>query len=86
MAVKLLALLHARLKSLALLERIGQFAESIGQFDAATIQFETLGQARIGRLAAGEGGLLERIIVENGRSAIAKVGFDPLAEHPAEYI
>src|SRR5581483_2160428 len=50
-------LVHLRLEAAALLRRVDQLAEAVGELDAADIQLETLGDTRIVGRRAGEGGL-----------------------------
>ena len=52
LAVDALLLVHLGLEAPALLGRIGQFAEAVGELDAAGIELEALGDARIARASA----------------------------------
>ena len=52
-AVDALALVHLRLEAAALLGGVGQLAEAVGELDAAAIELEALGDARIGSDAGG---------------------------------
>ena len=65
---------------------IGEFAEAIGEFDAADIELETLGQPRIagaGRAsAASQRGIFDR---ESWR-ARCRASLDPLDQHAAENV
>ena len=47
LAVNPQPLRHFRLEPSALLGRIGQFAEAIGELDPAGIEFEALGETRV---------------------------------------
>ncbi len=47
LAIDALARRHLRFEAAALLCRVGQFAKAIGDFDAADIKFESLGETRI---------------------------------------
>ena len=63
LAVDALLLRHRRLEAPALLGRIGQFAEAVGQFDAAGIKLETLGHLVAARLGARQRGQRQRVLI-----------------------
>ena len=50
LAVDALLLVHVGGEAPALLGRVGQLGEAVGEFDAAGIELEALGEARIVRL------------------------------------
>ncbi len=56
-AVDALLLVHLRLEAAALLGCVGELAEAVRQLDAAAIELEALGNARVALLGAGECGL-----------------------------
>src|SRR5262245_6773587 len=67
---------HLGLEAAALLGRIGQLAEGIGEFDATGVKLEALRQARIAGVGPCQGCELGWIFVEDGGASIAKMGFD----------
>ncbi len=69
----------------ALLGGIVQFAKTVGELDAAGIELETLGDARVTRRPR-QRRLHRRIFVENGGAADAEMALDPLDQNPAENI
>src|SRR3546814_10944722 len=69
-----LLLVHVELEPAALLHRVAQLAEGVGQLDAAGEQLEPFRQPRIARLRAGQRRLGTRIVVEDGRSEERRVG------------
>jgi len=84
LAVDALLGLHVGLEAAALFGRIGEFAEAIGQFDAAGIELEALGHARIARRDTGQCRLDHRIVMENRHPAIAEIGLDLFRKQAAE--
>jgi len=60
---------HLLLQPPALIGRIGEFAEAVGELDPAGIKLEALGETRIGRLRPGQRRLHRRIVAENDRAA-----------------
>ena len=54
---------HVRFESAPLLGRIGQFAEAVGELDAAGIKLEALGDARVIGAAARQRRLARRVFV-----------------------
>ena len=71
-------------KAAALLARVGQFAKSVGEFDAAGINLETLGDARVGRFCARQRRLRHRIFEQDGQTPLPQIWFDMLDQHLAE--
>ena len=69
-----------------LLAGIGQFHEGIGQFQAADEQLEPLGDARIGRVAAGQRGLRRRPMGQEGGPVAADARLDPFQQQAEEQI
>ena len=84
LAIDALLLVHLGDKAPALLGGIGQFAEAVGKFDAAAIELEALGDARIAGARPGQRGLGDRVFVEDRRAAQAQRGLDALHHHAAE--
>ena len=72
LAVDALLFVHFGGEAPALFVRIGQLAKPVGELDAAGIELETLGNARIARHAARERGLGRRVVVEDGRRGRAR--------------
>src|SRR5271163_3495069 len=54
-----------RRKAASLLGGIGQLAERVGEFEAAYVQLEALGKARVTRLWAGQRGERQRIVIKD---------------------
>ena len=78
LAVDALLLRHFAFEPAALLGGVGEFAEAVGEFDAADIKLEALGNARIARRPRQRrqrGG----VFVENGGAADAELRLDALA-------
>ena len=73
LAVDALLLVHLGGEAAALLGRVGQLAEAVGEFDAAGIELEALGDARIARAGAGQRRLGDRIFAEERRPADAEL-------------
>src|SRR3546814_10170819 len=78
-----LLLVHVELEPAALLHRVAQLAEGVGQLDAAGEQLEPFRQPRIARLRAGQRRLGNRIVVEDGRPAVADRRLAPFRHPPA---
>ena len=55
---------------------VGQFAEAVGELDAADVELEPLGAARIVRAGAGQRRLGGRIAVEDRRPAEPEMRLD----------
>ena len=58
--------------------------EGVGELDAAGVELEALGDARVGRVYLRQGGFARRIGGEEGRATDPQIRLDPLAEEPAE--
>ena len=67
LAVDPLLLRHLGLEPAALLGRVGEFAEGVGEFDPAGIELEALGKPRVVGGRARERRLDDRVFVEDGR-------------------
>ena len=85
LAVDALLLRHLAFEPAALLGRIGEFAKTVGELDAAGIKLEALGDARIGRRPR-QRRLRGRVLVEDGGAADAEIALDALDQHAAENI
>src|SRR5262249_14180449 len=85
LAVTMLPLGHGVLEPLALLGRIGDLGEAIGELDAAGVELESLRQSWIagGRSPRRLG---SRIEIEHGRSAEAELRLDSVDQDAAEDI
>ncbi len=83
-AIDALLLGHLVFETAALFGRVGKFAEPIRQFDAAHVEFEAFGDARVVRAAAGEGGFDARVFVEDCRAIQAQMRLDAFRQHAAE--
>src|SRR5690242_21659258 len=59
-----------REKSAALLLRVGQFAERIGDFEPADVKLEALAEPRVAGLRTRQGGERDGIIVEEDRKSV----------------
>ena len=70
----------------ALLHRVGEFHEGIGEFDAADEQLEPFRHTRIGRIAAGQCGLRGGPMGQEGRVVAAKLGFDAIEQKAEEKV
>ena len=83
-AIKPLLGVHFGNEAPALFGGVGQFAEAIGEFDPAGVQFEAFGKARIVVAGPGERGFGERVARQQRQPAMAEVrldaGDDDLAE------
>ena len=86
LAVDLFLLVHVGGEAAALLVRVGQLAEGVGELDAAAIELEAFGDAWVARAAAGERGFRDRVFVEDRRAADAENGLDALDHHAAEKV
>ena len=71
-------------KSAALLLRVGQFAERIGEFEAADIKLEALAEPRVAGLWPRQGGERDGIVVKEGRRADAEMRLDAIEKNPKE--
>src|ERR1700733_12151077 len=65
--------------------RVGELAETVGEFHAANIKFEALGDTRIARRPR-QRRQYGWIFIENGRASDAEIGFDALDQNFAENI
>ena len=70
----------------ALFGGVGQFAKSIGELDAAGIDLETFGDARIGGLCPRQRRLRRRIFEQDGQTPLPQIRFDMLDQHLAENV
>ena len=77
-------LVHLDHEPAALLGRVGELAEGVGQLDAAGIELEPLGHARVGVLRAGQGGFRDRVFTQHRRAAFAQARLDLLDDDAAE--
>src|SRR3954452_1264724 len=77
---------HGLRESKALLARVSQFAEAVGEFDPAGIDLEAFGHPRITWFDPGQCPLRCRILEQDSQSALPQVGFDMLHEYLAENI
>ena len=68
---------HLALEPAALLDGVGQLAEAVGEFDAAGIELEALGDARDPRAGRASAACAAGIFVENGGAADAEIALDP---------
>ena len=71
-------------KAPALLGRVGQLAERIGEFEAAHIKLEPLREPRVVRFAARQRGHRDRVIVEDRRRADPEMRLDALQKDAEE--
>ena len=78
--------LHVGLEPFPLLGWVRQFVECIRQFDPATVELEPLGDTRIVGTYTRERRLGRRVGMKNRRPPNSQVGFDQLAQEPAEDI
>jgi len=86
LAIALRLFVHRAAEAAALLVRIRQLAEPIGEFDAAGIDLEPFGHARIGRLDPRQRRLRSRIFEQQRQTVPAQMGFDVLDQDLAENI
>ena len=86
LAVEPLLQRHLGLEAAALLDRVGQLAEAVGELDAAGIELEPLGHARVAGLGPGQRRLGDRVLAQDGRPAVAEPRLDPLDQHAAEHV
>ena len=77
---------HLGFETAALFVRVGQLAEAVRQFHAATIQLEAFGEARIVGRCAGERGFDAGVAVENRDLSHTQTRFDALGQHAAENV
>ena len=84
-AIDPLPLVHLDLETALLLGGIGQFAEPVGELDAADIKLKTFGKAFV-VLQAGECRLRRRIIDEKRGAAVAEAWLDFFRQDLAEEI
>ena len=86
LAVAPLLFVHRRVEAAALLGGVGQFAKAVGEFDAAGIDLEPFGDARIGRLGARQRRLRRRIFEQHGQTPLPQIRLDMLDQHLAENV
>ena len=86
LAMHALLLGHLALEAAALLGRVGELAEGIGDLDAADIKLEAFGDARVMRGRARERRFGHRILVEDRGAADPEVRLDALDQHAAEHV
>src|SRR4051812_48206160 len=86
LAVHPLLLRHFALETPALFGWIGEFAERVGDLDAAKVKLEAFRNLRIVRGRPRQRCFRDGILVEDRCSANAEVRFDPLDENAAEDI
>ena len=67
-----------------LLGGVGQLVESVGELDPATVELETLGDARIVGADARERRLARRVGMKDGGPPDPEARLDPLAEEATE--
>src|SRR6185437_9080830 len=79
-----LLLVHLRFEAPALLDRIGELAEAVGELDAAGIELEALGDAGVVRRGAGERGFAAGILIEDRRRTVAELPLHRGDQHLAE--
>src|SRR5690606_9294620 len=75
---------HFRFEPTALLIRIGELAEAIGQLDTAQVELKALGDTRIVARRPGQRGLAYRVFVENCRAGAAEMRLDQFNQAAAE--
>ena len=85
LAVDAFLLGHFQFKPPALFDGVRQFAKAVGEFHAAGIELEALGDAAVLRRPC-QRRLPGRILIENGRPADAEMAFDLFHQHAAENI
>ena len=66
--------------------RIGQFAKSVREFDAAGIDLEAFGDTRIGRFGARQRRFGRRILKQHRQTPLPQIRLDVLDQHLAEDI
>ena len=86
LAVDTVLLIHVGGEATALLGRLGQFGEAVGEFDPAGIELEALRETRIRRLHPRQRRLACRIFGEERGAADPEIGLDLFREHTAENI
>ena len=86
LAIAALFLVHRRAETTALFGGVGQFAKAVGELDAAGIDLETFGHARIGRLRPRQRRLGRRIFEQHRQPPLAQMGLDMLDQHLAENV
>ena len=85
LAIDALLLRHLAFEPAALLGGVGEFAKAVGEFHAAGIKLEALGDAPI-RRRPRQRRQHGRVLVEDGRAADAEIAFDAFDKHAAEHI
>ncbi len=86
LAVDALLLRHLVFEPQALLDRVGEFAKTVGEFDAADVKLEALGDAWIARRPTRQRRLPGRVGLEDGGAADAELRLDALDQDAAENI
>ena len=86
LAVDAFFLRHLAFEPAPLLGGVGELGEAVGEFDAADINLEAFGDARIFPRRARQRRLLGGIFVQNGRAPNAEIALDALHQHAAENI
>ena len=77
---------HVGLEPAALLAGVAQFMEGVGELDAAAVELETLGYARVVGARLGERRLARRIGMEERRPADPEPRLDAFAQDAAENV
>ena len=62
------------------------FTEGVGEFDAAGIEFEPLGHARVARARSRQRRLADRILAQDGRAPLPEMRLDQPDEDAAEQV
>ena len=81
-----LLLVHSSGETAALLGRVGQFAEPVGELDAAGIDLKPFGDPRIGRLRPRQRSLRRRIFEQDSQTPLPQIRFDMFDQHLAENV
>ncbi len=84
--VEALLLRHVGCESAPLLDGIGQLMKRVGEFDPATIEFESFRRAWIAGTCPRERRFAGRIGVQEGRPPNSEIRFDPVGEKAAENV
>ena len=80
------ALVHFNVEAAALLDRIGQFAKGVREFNPAGVIFEPFGHARVMGARTRQRGLAGGVFDQRRRPAKSEMGLDPRHQQLAENI
>ena len=84
LAIDCLFHVHLGFETAALFGGIGEFAEAVGEFDAAGIELEAFGEAIVALERTGESSFFRGVFAEEGQLAVSQLRLDMPDQNAAE--